>query len=303
MLALVLLLHAGHHLDVGTVFSWWSWEPVTVALLALSAGLYGVGLARLWRRAGVGQGVKRWQALCFAGGLLALVVALLSPVDALGGILFSAHMAQHELLILVAAPLMVLGRPLAPFLWALPPAAREEVGAWSQAPAFAAAWRGLTAPLAVFVIHGLALWIWHLPSLYQATLDDEFIHTLQHLSFFLSSALFWWSLIHGRFGRLGYGAAVVYVFLTSLHSGVLGALLLFAPRLWYPIYEARTSQWGLSPLEDQQLAGLIMWIPAGVVFIILGLGLFAAWLGEAERRVARTRSETLLRALREERKA
>ncbi|HEY4592858.1 MAG TPA: cytochrome c oxidase assembly protein [Thermoanaerobaculia bacterium] len=303
MPALVLLLHAGHHLDVGTVFSWWSWEPVTVALLALSAGLYGAGLARLWRRAGVGQGVKRWEALCFAGGLLGLIVALLSPVDALGGILFSAHMAQHELLILVAAPLMVLGRPLAPFLWALPPAARDEVGHWTQSPAFAAAWRGLTAPLAVFVIHGMALWIWHLPSLYQATLDDDFIHTLQHLSFFLSSALFWWSLVHGRFGRLGYGAAVVYVFLTSLHSGVLGALLLFAPRLWYPIYEARTSQWGLSPLEDQQLAGLIMWIPAGVVFIVLGLGLFAAWLGEAERRVARTQSETLLRALREERKA
>jgi putative membrane protein len=88
---------------------------------------------------------------------------------------------------------------------------------------------------------------------------------------------------------------VLYVFTTSLHSGVLGALLTFAPRLWYPIYEARTSQWGLSALEDQQLAGLIMWVPAGVVFILLGLALFAAWLGEAERRVAHTRSEALLR--------
>jgi cytochrome c oxidase assembly factor CtaG len=229
-----------------------------------------------------------------------LLVALLSPVDALGGILFSAHMAQHELLILVAAPLLVLGRPLAPFLWALPEPARETAGRWSRAPAFAAFWRWLTAPLVVFVLHGLALWIWHLPSLYQATLDDDFIHALQHLSFFASSALFWWALLHGRFGRLGYGAAVLYVFLTSLHSGVLGALLTFAPRLWYPIYEARTSRWGLSPLEDQQLAGLIMWIPAGVVFIVLGLALFAAWLGEAERRVTHTRSETLLRALREE---
>jgi putative membrane protein len=298
-----LFFHAGHHhdtLDVGTVLSWWTWEPFTALLLALSGALYAAGLARLWRRAGVGQGIRRREALCFAGGWLALLMALLSPVDALGGILFSAHMAQHELLILVAAPLLVLGRPLAPFLWALPEPARETVGRWSRAPAFAAFWRRLTAPLVVFVLHGLALWIWHLPSLYQATLDDDFIHALQHLSFFASSALFWWALIHGRFGRLGYGAAVLYVFLTSLHSGILGALLTFAPRLWYPIYEARTSRWGLSPLEDQQLAGLIMWIPAGVVFIVLGLALFAAWLGEAERRVTHTRSETLLRALREE---
>jgi cytochrome c oxidase assembly factor CtaG len=297
----LLFFHAGHHLEAGTVLSWWTWEPFTVLLLALSGALYATGLARLWRRAGMGLGIRRWEALCFAAGWLALVLALLSPVDALGEILFSAHMAQHELLILVAAPLLVLGRPLAPFLWALPGTARETAGRLSQAPAFAGFWRRLTAPLTVFVLHGLALWIWHLPSLYQATLDDDFIHALQHLSFFASSALFWWTLIHGRFGRLGYGAAVLYVFLTSLHSGILGALLTFAPRLWYPIYEARTSRWGLSPLEDQQLAGLLMWIPAGVVFIVLGLALFAAWLGEAERRVTHSRSETLLRAMREER--
>ena len=292
-----LLFHAGHHLEAESVLSWWTWEPVTVLLLTLTGVLYAAGLIRLWRRAGVGQGIRRWQAFCFAAGWLALIAALLSPVDALGGILFSAHMVQHELLILVAAPLLVLGRPLAPFLWALPGAARETAGRWSQSPTFAAGWRLLTAPFTVFVLHGLALWIWHLPSLYQATLDNDFIHALQHLSFFLSSVLFGWSLVHGRFGRLGYGAAVLYVFLTSLHSGLLGALLTFAPRLWYPIYAARTSRWGLSPLEDQQLAGLIMWIPAGVLFIVLGLGLFAAWLGEAERRVAHTRSETLVREI------
>ena len=121
LMALLLLFHAGHHLDAGTVLSWWTWEPVHRSLLlALSGALYAAGLVRLWRRAGVGQGIRRWEAVCFAAGWLALIVALLSPVDALGGILFSAHMAQHELLILVAAPLMVLGRPLAPFLWALP---------------------------------------------------------------------------------------------------------------------------------------------------------------------------------------
>jgi putative membrane protein len=298
LLAAPALAHGGeHHLEAGTVLSWWTWDPWVLILLALSGALYAAGLRRLWRRAGTGQGIRRWEAACFAAGWLALVVALVSPLDALGEILFSAHMAQHEVLILVAAPLMVLGRPLATFVWALPPAGRVWAGRVAESPVVAVVWGFLTAPLAVWLIHGVALWVWHLPSLYQATLDDDLIHAGQHLSFFVSAALFWWSLVHGRFGRLGYGAAVLYVFTTSLHSGVLGALLTFAPHLWYPIYDARTAAWGLSALEDQQLAGLIMWVPAGLVFILLGLALFAAWLGEAERRVAHTRSETLLRAL------
>jgi putative membrane protein len=296
-----VFFHGGEprFLDASTILRWWSWDPAVLAPLVLSGLLYAVGLARLWRRAGVDQGIRRWEAACFAAGWLGLFIALVSPLDALGGILFSAHMAQHEVLILIAAPLLVLGRPLAPFLWALPKEARETAGHWVQAPPVARAWRSLTAPVTVWVLHGVALWIWHLPDLYQATLGDDFIHALQHLSFFGSAALFWWALIHGRFGRLGYGAAVLWVFTTSMHSGVLGALLTFAPRLWYPIYEARTGEWGLSALEDQQLAGLIMWVPAGVLFIVLGLGLFAAWLGEAERRVAFTRSETMLRQGRE----
>lgn len=274
----------------------WAWDPLVLSLLAFLAGLYALGLGLLWRRAGVGVGLRRWEAACFAAGWLSLFAALVSPLHTLGGLLFSAHMAQHEILILVAAPLLVLGRPLVPFLWALPLEERERAGRWARSPGFSRFWRLLTAPGSVWVIHGLALWLWHLPSLYQAALRDELLHGLQHLSFFGSAALFWWALIHGQFGRLGYGVAVLWVFTTSMHSGILGALLTFAPRLWYPIYQVRTSEWGLSALEDQQLAGLIMWIPAGAVFILLGLGLFVAWLGEAERRVAHTRSETLLRA-------
>jgi putative membrane protein len=294
-----LFFHAGESheeaLTAARILSWWTWDPVVLVLLALSGWGYARGLRRLWRRAGVGGGVRRWQAACFAAGWLGLFVALVSPLDALGGVLFSAHMAQHEILMLIAAPLLVLGRPLIPLLYALPRGGRLRVGRWTQAPAFAAGWRGLTAPVAVWVIHGVALWIWHLPALYEATLENEWIHAFQHGSFFGSAALFWWALIHGRFGRLGYGVGVLWVFTTSVHSGVLGALLTFAPRLWYPIYAERTSRWGLSALEDQQLAGLLMWVPAGLVFLLLGLALFAAWLGEAERRVARTRSEVLLR--------
>jgi mono/diheme cytochrome c family protein len=107
-----------------------------------------------------------------------------------------------------------------------------------------------------------------------------------HVCFLLTACLFWWALIHGRYGRLGYGAAVLFVFATAVHSGALGALMTFAPRAWYPLYAHRSAAAGHDPLQDQQLAGLIMWIPFGVVFLVLALALFAAWLGESERRAA-----------------
>ncbi len=271
-------------------------DPLAVFSLGLVAWLYARGLAEIWRRARGRKGIRGWEAACFGAGWLTLAVAAVSPLHPFGEILFSAHMAQHEVLILVAAPLLVLGRPLVAFLWALPSVARERVGEWAASRSVAAVWQTITGPLAVFLIHGLALWIWHVPVLYETALERDSIHLLQHASFFGTAALFWWALIHGRYGRMGYGVSVFYVFATALHSGALGALLTFAPRLWYPIYAERTAVWGLSPLEDQQLAGLIMWVPAGALFAALGLGFFAAWLGESERRAAMGETERLRQA-------
>jgi putative membrane protein len=271
-------------------------DPLAVFSLGLVAWLYARGLAEIWRRARGRKGIQGWEAACFGAGWLVLALGVASPLHPWGELLFSAHMAQHEILILVAAPLLVLGRPLVAFLWAFPSGARERVGEWAASRPVTAVWRAITGPLAVFLIHGLALWIWHAPALYQAALEREAVHLLQHASFFGTAALFWWSLIHGRYGRMGYGVAVFYVFATAIHSGVLGALLTFAPRLWYPIYAERAAVWGLSPLEDQQLAGLIMWVPSGALFAAVGLGFFAAWLGEAERRAAMGETERLRRA-------
>lgn len=283
------LAHAGHvhHLETSTVMRWWSWEPLVVALLAITALLYVIGV---WRMRGA---AAPWQVAAFVAGWLSLVIALVSPLDALSEILFSAHMAQHEMLMIVAAPLLVLGRPLVAFLWALPAGWRRSVGHAFQVEPVAKCWQFLTNALVVTLMHALALWLWHIPAWYEATLSSDVIHGIQHSCFLFTATLFWWALIHGRYGRLGYGAAVLYVFFTTGHSGALGALIAFAPRLWYPIYASRTAAWGLDAIEDQQLAGLIMWIPAGVLFTILGIALFAAWLGEAERRVALTQSESL----------
>ena len=194
-------------------------------------------------------------------------------------------MAQHEILMVVAAPLLVLGRPLVPFLWGLPEGMRRDVGRWSKSPGVQRPWRFLSIPLIAWASHAIVLWGWHIPALFQATLTSNLVHSLQHISFLGSALLFWWALVRGRDSRLGYGAAILYVFTTAVHTSILGALLTFSTILWYPAYVGRTAAWGLSPLEDQQIGGLIMWVPAGITFILAGLYLTAMWIRESETRV------------------
>jgi cytochrome c oxidase assembly factor CtaG len=288
--------HGGKPHNFYELWRTWAFEPVVLTSLGLSLLLYVIGVTRVWRKASAGRLVSKYEVLAFAFGWLALFIALVSPLHPWGRVLFSAHMTQHEVLMLIAAPLLVLGRPALPFLWALPLNAARFTGALTKTKPFQRYWRFLTNPFVAWAIHALALWIWHIPVLFEATLTSELVHTLQHLSFLLSALLFWWSLIHGPQGLMGFGAATLYVFTTSLHSGLLGALITFANTAWYPSYSGYTASWGLTPLEDQQLGGLIMWIPAGLVYILAGLVLFAGWLRESEVKALRYKERTLLRA-------
>ena len=276
----ILFFHGGEPHNWHDLVRAWSFEPLVVISLVISAGLFIVGL-RLCKS------LRTWEALCFAGGWLALFVALVSPLHAWGRVLFSAHMSQHEVLMLVAAPLLVLGRPLVVFLWALPLNWSRRIGNLGKVSTVNRLWRIFTIPLVAWIVHAVALWTWHIPLLFEAVQRNEAIHTAQHLSFLLSALLFWWALIHGPQGAMGYGAAVLYLFTTSIHSGALGALLTVAGSIWYPSYAGLTASWGLTPLEDQQLGGLIMWIPAGLVYLIAGLALFTGWLREADLRAER----------------
>ena len=263
----------------------WTFEPLTVALMAASAAVYAAGVRAAWRQGGAGAGFRSWHVGAFCGGLLALAVALVSPLAWLSEVLFSAHMTQHEILMLVAAPLLVFAQPLLAMLWAVPAHRRAAVAHAVRRPLVLATWQWLTTPLVVFLLHGVALWIWHIPALFEWALRGEAVHAVQHLSFVATAALFWWGMAHGRYGRAGYGVGVLYVFLTALHSTLLGALLTIAPSTWYRSYEAIAAQRRIDALADQQLAGLVMWVPSGVIFIVVGLALTAAWLGESERRV------------------
>jgi putative membrane protein len=268
----------------GNLRAAWSWEPWVLALLAIAAALYVIGTRRLWQAAATGAGIRQWEAASFGAGWLIIAVALISPLHALGGVLFSAHMIQHELLISLAAPLLVLGRPLIAFLWALPVSWRRGAGGAARARIPVAVWGVITRPSVAFGLHAIALWTWHLPRFYQATLTSELVHSLQHTTFLATALLFWWTILTARGGVFRRGLAVFYLFATVLQTGALGALLTFGGTLWYPAYSLTTLSWGLTPLGDQQLGGLIMWIPGSIVYVIAALWIFAEWLRESERR-------------------
>jgi putative membrane protein len=283
--------NAGDHIPAITltdVASDWPDEPLVYLALLLTALGYGVGLRRLWKRAGLGHGVTRSRAFIFILGWAALFVALVSPLHPLGSSLFSAHMVQHELLMLVAAPLLVLGEPMIPLLHALPRRTAGALGRLSNASACRKVWPYLSHPLSAWIIHAAVLWIWHIPAFFQATQASDVVHAAQHLSFLASALLFWWSLLHAPGGVETYGAATLYLFTTALQSGFLGAFLTFTRRLWYPVYTNTTQSFGLTPMEDQVLGGLIMWIPACAIYIAAALALFAKWLKASDRSLRAT---------------
>jgi cytochrome c oxidase assembly factor CtaG len=264
------------------LWSSWEFQPGVVLPLVTSAVLHARG-ARFQRS------LPRRQIVFFWCGWLAIAIALVSPLHPLGEALFSAHMVQHEVLMLVAAPFFVLSRPLVTFLFGLPFEWRRRLGQCAKTSSVHRSWTFLTDPLTAWWLHAAAIWIWHAPYLFDLTLRSELAHSAQHLSFFLSALLFWWALFYAH-GRKAYGAGVFYLFTTAVHTSILGALLTFAPHVWYSGYALTTQAWGLTPLQDQQIGGLIMWVPGGIVYLAAGLWLFAGWLKESDVMLERSRS-------------
>jgi putative membrane protein len=272
----------------------WSWPPFVVIPLVIAGALYAVGLTRMWvRQHRIGVSLSR--TISFVAGWASLLIALDSPLHEWSEQLFWVHMTQHEIFVLVSAPLIVIGRPGLVWIWAFPQSWRNALGSALKLRPVELSWAFVSAPLAAWCLHALALWIWHAPVLFDATLHSDLVHAAQHISFFATAALFWWALLERHSGRLGYGGAVVYVFTTAVHTSLLGALLTFSARAWYPSYMTSAPRWHLSALEDQQIGGLIMWIPAGTVLLLFTLLFLAQWMRHSEERWKLTRTAELIR--------
>ena len=272
--------------------------------LSLLMWLYGRGLiqmraamrgnhrssGRFWlrkplaRKAPASGRIAPHSTLAFAVGLCLLALCLLSPIDLLGEQLSWVHMIQHMLIMTVAVPLMLLGSPGLILMRGLPAFSRRWVGRgirWLDRSFGSWLW---SAGLA-WSVYAVATWAWHIPALYGAALRLPLAHDLQHLSFFVAAWLFWKPLLNSsRRNTLPAGLAVLYLLTTTLHMTVLGVLMTVAPTAWYGEYATTTQLWGWSPLEDQQMAGLIMWMPACLPYLLAAVWIFAGSIWQTETR-------------------
>lgn len=251
----------------------WTFEPGVVLALLVYLVVYVVR----WRRArtpGEPHPPSVGRLLVFLTGILALVAALMSPIDALGEQILAMHMVQHVLLLDIAPILLILG--LTKVL--LRPATRR-IHAIEQRVGF------LAAPLFAVFLYTAAMWGWHVPALYDAAAEHSGIHVLEHLSFTAAGFLYWWHLLSPVSTRLRREGTtpIVYMLSTKVTVGFLGILLTFAPNALFSYYEDQPQYWGLDPDSDQALAGVIMAIEQSIVMGIALVVLFTRMLAQSER--------------------
>jgi putative membrane protein len=288
----------------------WDWKIEVIVVLALAGTLYSRGWWLLRQRAGAGQRYRRavrsrwrlavtWRLVAYWAGLFFIALALLSPIDALGQQLFFMHMIQHLLLIMIAPPLLLVANPMPFVLWGLPDGLRRRVGGlFSQAlhrdSAFRRGLRTVTQPGIVWMTWVICLIGWHDPGMYNAALRHEWVHDLEHLTFFIPSMFLWWHLT-GAGPRLRKQASLlarIALVISAVPPNMLtGIVLAFAEKGYYSYYEAVPRLWGIDVLTDQQLGGVIMWVPGSMMYIIAALILIGRFLSQEDRKPQLPESE------------
>ncbi|MFP5297989.1 MAG: cytochrome c oxidase assembly protein [Actinomycetota bacterium] len=267
-----------------TVWSAWSLDPWIALPIVVTGSIYLFGVRRTWARRS-GSVISYRRVAAFLCGLLILAAALLSPIDAISETLFTGHMVQHLLLMLVVAPLFVYGLPARMIARAVAPVMGRSLRAWhrSRAARLVSAWSW--NPIVVVALHALVLWAWHVPAFYSAAWRIDAVHALQHVVF-LGSAYLVWALVIGGPGRrrLDHPRAMLVVFATMMQSAALAAVLVFASQPLYPVHGSGAEAWGMTLLDDQSLAGALMWAPMGAVYLVAFAALFGRWLQVMERR-------------------
>ena len=248
------------------MFARWTFDPWLVTGIAIAALLYARGTRGLVGR----TGFPAWRPCCFGLGLLVIFVALASPIDPLGHLLLSVHMVQHWLLLMVAAPLLLLGAPGIPVLRGLPRVVRREaLGPFLASPGIRRAFSFLVHPVTGVVAFTLATWVWHAPRLYQWALESTVVHRLEHATFLAGAMLLWWPIIAPwPWRRRWHEIALVACLLAAdLQGTIFSAILTFSRSVLYPSYAATSPAAGFDPLRDQHTAGAFMWTAGQVVIL------------------------------------
>jgi putative membrane protein len=274
----------------------WDWRPAVLLVIGALAALYLRGWTRLrrTRRTGAAPG---WRLAAYLIGLGCVFLALCSPLELLAELSFTAHMVQHQLLMMGAPPLLLLAAPFPVVLWALPPPLRRRIGALVARPGPARrvlSW--LTRMPVAGVLYTVTLWGWHHPVAYEAALRYPVLHDIEHLTFFGTAVLFWWPIVNPapRFRRLSsglmYGARIGYLILATAQNTMLGAVLGMSERVFYPSYAAAPrllGDWG--PLDDQAFGGGVMWSGSHMFLLAVLVLLHRAMDSEGRKAGARAR--------------
>ena len=268
----------------------WNVDPPLVAVLLTLLLAYLVGFrkarSRVRQRTHVRPQVAAWHAFAFGGALAVLYLAVASPLDTLAGGLLTAHMVQHLLLWLVVPLLLVVSRPGYVLAWALPLVDRRSLARRWNRSRLSSVWRPIDtlihSPVGALVISTAVVWLWHAPFLYEAALRNQVVHWLEHATFLAAFTVFW-TVVAAPLGRrrADGGTAALLLFGQSVQGSALGALLVFSPVAWYPTYLTRVGWWDLTPLADQQLAGTLMWMPLGTVYVLMACAAVWRWVNGA----------------------
>ena len=273
-----------------------SWDLRIEVILALTlvGAIFYTGWWRLCTSTRAGKKLNRWRMgagwrpVLYLGTLVLLGITLMSPIDVLSAQLFTMHMIQHILLVMIIPPLLLLTNPFPIILWGLPRTTRIGIGRlFSRESRFRYYLARLTSPALVWFAFVIVYWGWHDPNAYTLALESALIHDLEHLTFFGVSLLFWWHVtaagprIHKRLSPF---ARFAYVLTAIPPNMIAGVVIAFTGRPIYPYYAAMPRLWGLSVMEDQQIAGVIMWVPGSMMFILAALILVGRWLQEEEKK-------------------
>lgn len=251
----------------------WSIHPSIPIGLGLLVCLYAAGVGPLRRRFGWGPPVPWEQVAAFATAILILFLALTGPIhDLSDSYLFSVHMVQHLVLTLIVPPLLLVGTPdglVRALLRRRPLGAVAHTLGWP--------------PLAFLIFNG-ALAIWHLPPLYNSTLMRVDIHIFEHLIFLAAAVVGWWPILAPAMEyRASMVVQLVYLLLVAFPMKLVGLMILLSDTILYPVYAIAPSVWGLDPMQDQQIGGLLMLIPGGIIFFVALGAHFFRWYAESER--------------------
>ncbi len=272
----------------------WDFRLEVIIVLALVGAIFVSGWWRLRRRSASRGGIDKqqlaasWRPMLYLGGILLLAITLISPIDVLSAQLFTMHMIQHVLLVMIVPPILLLTNPFPIMLWGLPKELRLWLGGlFSQQSRFRLALKRTTGPGTIWFAFVIFYLGWHDPNAYNLALESAFFHDLEHLTFFITAMLFWWHVISvgpkihkplPAFARAGY-------VLTAVPPNMItGIAIVFASEPIYTYYLAMPRLWNLSVMDDQQIAGVIMWVPGSMMYILAALVLIARWLQREEKK-------------------